>query len=96
MGSKGRLILTAAAAPGGVGRPQDPDGGGDRDRLMQLGEEELMKLIQQGLQTEINSRERDHLFPIDYLREGWSAKEIFFVQVTLPLLSCHLMIHVSP
>jgi hypothetical protein len=51
---------------------------------MQLGEEELMKLIQQGLQTEINSRERDHLFPIDYLREGWSAMDIFFVQVTTP------------
>lgn len=83
LGSRGRIAAVASSITAGN---QDPDGGADRDRLMQLGEEELMKLIQQGFQSEIHSRERDHLFPIDYLQEGWSAMDIFFVQVSSPLL----------
>jgi hypothetical protein len=58
-----------------------------RDRLMLSGEEELMKLIQHGFHREVQSRERDRLFQMDYLQDGWSVMDIFFVQVTSPLSS---------
>ena len=86
LGSRGRLT-TVTPVVTSVSGNQENESGADRDRLMQLGEEELMKLIQQGFQSEIKSRERDRLFPMDYLQEGWSMMDIFFVQVfiTSPL-----------
>lgn len=58
----------------------------DRDRLMQIGEEELMKLIQNGLQLEVHAREHENLVPISYLQEGWGIMDAFFVQVRDPFV----------
>lgn len=50
---------------------------------MVSGEEELLKIIQNGFQKEIISRKKENLFHKDYIAEGWSVMDIFFVQ---PLL----------
>lgn len=58
---------------------------------MQLGEEELLKLIQEGLKREVHSREKEKLFQIDYLQEGWSMMDTFFAQVTISCPSFSLL-----
>ena len=57
----------------------------DRDHWMSSGEEELLAMIQSGLHTEIIARQNEKLFHKDYLSEGWTILDAFFVQVGLQL-----------